>query len=243
MELPGREEKPKAELPPAPPVISEPRVRPVVPSIDKALHEVTPEGSIVFELRGRKFSENASVEIFDSSARLVNHVALPGKDNKVRKFTLKLATPLSPGNYSLKVKNADGATSNAVSFTIVAAAKPTRQPEKATPKCGGSATPGAKVVFLSGGGCEKLFNEYLSLNTAVESKIPYGLKVKFYERIGNGRALQSVEMDAMERAFVESRKDFLEKFRNMLRDKTADYADDLAETAKKADADYYQCRE
>jgi hypothetical protein len=87
-----------------------------------------------------------------------------------------------------------------------------------------------------------MFERYLAQSSDVAGKIPYRVKIKFYQQEAADLVLQTVNLGEFEDLFLESRNDFFEKMKKRLRGKTAVFNPSLKDEAARENAHYLQCR-
>lgn len=223
---------------PAPPYDDTPSPAPApvpspLPTIASISQSPSKNGARTIKVKGSGFDKGVFVEIYSASGKYIGSGILSGKPHS-NQLTVKLPD-LKPGKYTVKVKTTDGRFSNATTLTIP---KPVTQPQ-----CTGNFSEKPKVLYLGGGDADKLFEHYLSQNRGVEDKLPYTLKVKFYEKKETELILQTISLGEFEDLFVESRKDFLHRIKKRLNGKVAELTAILADDASKENADYFQCEQ
>lgn len=235
-----------APEPPAPPA---PEYKPA-PTITSIRQSSPVNGTFTITINGSGFDSGAVVQIYNSSGKHIGSGILSGKLKSRTSTQIVVAGTtkgVRTGKYTVKVKNPDGQYSNPAVLTIPEAQKPIL----ATPKpdqCSGSLSKKPSILYLGGGEAEKLFERYLAQNSEAENKLPYSLKIKFYEKEKDKTdlILQTVELGNaaslyMEQMFVESRTDFLNKIKKLLNGRVAEPYVTLAEDASRENADYFQC--
>lgn len=207
---------------------------PVIGSITQSLTKG--RETISFTISGQGFDSGASVEVYNSSNKLV--WSGPVRDGQQSAKELQVAVSqfvrdIPPGKYVIKVKNSDGKYSSAKEFTVIAPPN----------SCVGNFSVRPKVLFLGGGDAASLFERYLSQKPEIENDLPRDLKIKFYKRgeTNSDPSLQTVAMGDMEVLFVEGQRDYVNKLKKQLIGKVAEYVPTLPDEAQKGLGDYFQC--
>ncbi|MFN4896541.1 MAG: hypothetical protein ACK5HO_12205 [Pseudomonadota bacterium] len=213
-------------------------VLPSAPSISEVRHLLADDGSHRVEVLGSDLRDGAVAEIYNEVGGLLGSVALAG-DGTRRTATLP-PNMARVGEYKITVSNPDSRYSNMARLSIV---EP--QPEIVPPTpspCDSDLSGSASTVYLGGGDAEKMFERYLAQSSDVAGKIPYRVKIKFYQQEAADLVLQTVSLGEFEDLFLESRNDFFEKMKKRLRGKTAVFNPSLKDEAARENAHYLQCR-
>lgn len=221
----------------SPPLVSAPVTAPTISSISQSPAQ---NGAHTITLKGSGLDNGAIIEIYSASGKYIGKGILSGKPHS-NQMTVKLMKGLESGKYTVKVKTQDGRFSNTTTLTIPKITKAVQQVPQ-TPQCTGHFSKKPSVLYLCGGDAEKLLESYLAQNSGFE-KLPYSLKIKFYEKEKDKTdlILQSIELGDMEQLFVESQKDFLEKMKKRLKGRVAELSTTLPDDASRENADYFQC--
>lgn len=239
------------------------------PTISSVKQSITPDGSITFTIEGTGINSQTIVEIY-SSGKLIGSAKIAGETGykgDIQIATTKPIKGVTGEKFTIKLKNAQSSEEMEIMNQSVRVAKQdakvvkknakvakqdakvaTTQQAQSSPrpveKCPGSYSAQPHVLYLGGGLAEKLFEQYLSNNTQLDNKkLPHDIKIKFYEseKETGGLLLRTVAMAPLERAFVESKADFLSKITALLKGRMAAVTSSLVDDAKKEKADYLQC--
>lgn len=207
------------------------------PRIDSINYITEPNGVHVIELAGSGFEDGAVAEVLAANGRLVATVASKG-DSYTRAAELPNSIA-DVGTYELRIKNPNGQLSNSASLSVVLSDQDLSR--KDPKRCMADLTGSPMTLYLGGGDAEKLFEQYMTQDADLAGKLPYRMKVKFYEQGDSEGALQVVSLGEFEDLFVESRNDFMERLKRQLRGRNAVLAPALQDDAAREKAHLFRC--
>ena len=212
-------------------------VLPPAPRID-AINQTTVTDGTGIELVGSGFEDGAVAELLAANGSIIGSVAVAG--DAVRRTAVLPASITNVGSYEVRIRNINGQYSNLASFSLVPS---TQEQSQAEPdQCSSDLTGSSMTLYLGGGDAEKLFDRYMAQDSDITGKLPYRMKIKFYEQHGSELALQVVGLGEFEDLFVESRNDFFERLKKQLRGRTAELTPAVQQDAAKEKAQYFQCK-
>jgi hypothetical protein len=209
------------------------------PRIGSIKHWIAEDGTQRIEVTGSGFDDAAVAEVRDSTGHLVGAVELSG--DKVRRTGVLPSSIAGKGPLDVRIRNLNGQYSRQASISISVIAE--KLPPTNKRQCGGDLSGSPMTLYLGGGDAEKIFDQYLMQDADKGGKLPYRMKVKFYEQQGAERALQVVNLGEFEDLFVESRNDFLEKLKKRLRGRQALLTPELEQDAAQEKAQYFRCKD
>ncbi len=210
---------------------------PASPHISSVRHFIGQDNGHSLIVVGSGLAEGAAAEVRTPEGRLLGSVVLTGEKDK--RTALLPFTISGSDEYIVKVANPDGRQSNAISFTL--SQTETEVGHVSPDRCDSDITGASKTLYLGGGDAEKLFDRYLSLESDLASRVPYQLKIKFYQQDNSELTMKTVNLGEFEDLFLESRADFLEKMRKRLRGNVAVLNPALPANAVREKAHYLQC--
>jgi hypothetical protein len=207
------------------------------PRIESINYFTAADGSHLVELVGSGFESGAIAEILAPHGHVIGSANLVG--DKVRGTAALLRGISDTGRYEVRLKNADGQYSNVASLDVVAS----EQTSSLTnlQRCAADSSGNLMTLYIGGGDAAELFDQYIAQDADIAGKLPYRLKIKFYEQKESDLALQVVNLGEFEDLFVESRSDFFERMRTRLRGRRAAATPAVQQDAAKEKAQYYQC--
>jgi hypothetical protein len=212
-------------------------VLPPAPRIESINYITSEDGKHLVEVVGSGFESGAVAEIVTAHGSVIGSADLVG--GKVR-GTAALSGALGDvGAYEVRVKNPDGQQSNAASLSVVSNTQ--EQPPTNTRRCAADLSGSPMTLYLGGGDAAALFDQYIAQDADNVGKLPYRMKVKFYEQGESELVLQVVSLGEFEDLFVESRNDFIERLRKRLSGRTAAVTPTLKQDAMREKAQYFQC--
>lgn len=219
---------------PAPQAMSS---RPPPPSIHSINYVTAADGRHVIEFTGSGFENGDIAEIRSANGGLLGSVDLEG--DSVRRAGVVQFPIADVGSHQVRIKNSHGQYSNSANLSI-RDSEPA-QPAAPTKHCSADLAGSPTTLYLGGGDAEKLFEQYVTQDADIVGKLPYRMKIKFYEQEGPELALRVVSLGEFEDLFVESRSDFLERMKKQLRGRNAVSTPALQEDAAREKAQFFRC--